>query len=270
MTSPGSNPFGDLPDPPRSVPTGPWLSEIVKAELVETGPPDPGERISILYLMVWTAGSAVILAFYRQSMSQTTGPESSPMNPPWLQTMYALLMSPLQGAGVASVGLMVWRKIFGGRAFPRQPGHWLLVISGLTSLINWPVYLVVHKLFEGGYSNYLLFYRIPLMIVFCLLAVYAMTRLTGEPRWRKMFLIWIIANTLPVFGHCCLESMLSSNWWVYTIVGVVLPLAFLITAILDRAAGCKRDPLHWAGVACRIAMVWQVVIEVICLFLPRQ
>jgi hypothetical protein len=180
------------------------------------------------------------------------------------------VMSPLQGAGVASIGLMVWRRVFGGRPFPRQPGHWLLVISGLTSLINWPLFLIAYHLFQSGRANYLIYYRIPTMIVFCLITAYAMSRLTGEPRWRRMFLIWILVNLLPIIGYCCLDSIISSNWWIYTSVGVVIPLAFLITAILDKAAGARRDPLHWAGVASRIAMVGQVVIEVIRLFLPSE
>jgi hypothetical protein len=275
MSSAGSNPFGDLPDPPRSFPTGPWPGEIVKAELAEVGPPDPGERISILYLMIWTAGSAVILAFYRQAMSQAAAHES-PLNPPWLQTISALVMSPLQGAGVASVGLMMWRRVRGGRPFPRQPGHWLLVITGLMALLNWSVYLITNQLFQSGRSAYLIFNRVPLMFAFCALAVYAMTRMPEERHWRKMFLIWVLANTAILLGLCCLGGGISpATWSTYRwnqvlemTLAAALPVAFLVTGILDRASGAKRDHLHWAGVACRVALIGQVGISMVRMFLP--
>ena len=277
MSSAGSNPFGDLPDPPRPLPTGPWAGEIVKAELSESGPPDPGERISILYLMVWTAGSAVILAFYRQSMSQTTGQESSPLNPPWMQTIWALQMSPLQGAGVGAVGLMVWRRFSGGRPFPRQPGHWLLVISGITSLLSWPIYIISHQLFQLGSASYLMFYRLPLMFAFYAVAAYAMAKMPGERRWRWMFLIWILANMVGLLAMCCFGTFIRTGYsspisvmrLADLSIGVLVPLAFLITGILDKVSGAKRDPLHWAGVACRVAMIGQVGIEVVRMFLPR-
>ena len=277
MSAASSNPFGDLPDPPHSLPTGPWAGEIVKAEDVESGPPDPGERISILYLMIWTAGSAVILAFYRQAMSQTTGQESSPLNPSWLQTISALLMSPLQGAGVAAVGLMVWRKFSGGRSFPNQPGHWLLVISGVTSLLSWPVYIISHQLFQHSSASYLMFYRLPLMFAFYAVAAYAMAKMPGENRWRKMFLVWILANMVALLGMCCfsgsfIRTSYSSPFPMIRLVdlsiGVLVPLAFLITGILDKVSGAKRDHLHWAGVACRVAMIGQVGIEIVRMFLP--
>jgi hypothetical protein len=275
MSAPSSNPFSDLPDPQRSFPPEQWPSQIVKAELAESGPPDPGERISILYLMVWTAGSAVILAFYRQSMSLTQGQPASPFNPTWLQTAYAVLMSPLQGAGVAAVGLMMWRRFRGGPPFPRQPGHWLLVISGVTALLSWPVYLITHQLFQNGRSAYLVFYLVPLMFVFYALAAYAMTKMPGEPRWRKMFLIWILANVVILLGMCCFGNfgyVNYGNWWGRfpdLLIGVAVPLAFLITGILDKAVSAKRDHLHWAGVACRVAMIGQVAIEIVRMCLPR-
>ena len=276
MNSAGSNPFGDLPDPPRAFPTASWANEIVKVELADSGPPDPGERISILYLMIWTAGSAVILAFYRQSMSQTQGLPASALTPPWLQTAYALLMSPLQGAGVAAVGLMMWRRFRGGRQFPRQPGHWLLVISGLMALLNWPVYLITYQLFQSGRSTYLIFSRVLLMFVFYALAAYAMTRLPSERRWRKMFLIWVLANMAILLGLCCLGGAIapatySTYRWNQVLemtIGVALPVAFLVTGILDIATGAKRDHLHWAGVACRVAMIGQVGISIVRMFLP--
>lgn len=265
MSPSSSNPFGDRPDPPP-----PFPEEIVRAELVPEGPPDPGERLSILHLMVWTAGSAVILAFYRNTMSQAED-NPSPMNPPWLQAMTALLVSPLQGAGVAAVGLMFWRRFSGGRPFPKEPGHWLLVIAGAIALLTWPANLIIREFFRSSFEAYLLIYRLPLMVVFCVMAGYAVAKMPREALWRKMFLIWIVANIVPLFFLCVAYAEYSSYRWTRIpdlLIGVALPLAFLVTGILDRAGGARRDSLHWAGVVCRVAYLGHVAIEIVRMFLP--
>lgn len=267
MPPPTSNPFGELPDSPFS-PQG----EIVKAELASSGSPDPGERISILYLMVWTAGSAVILAFYRQSFVQTLDESSSLMNPTWLQTALALLISPVQGAGVAAVALMVWRKVLGGRPFPKHPGHWILVIAGLTALFSWPLWLVTRDFIRGGNPGlYLLTYRLPLMVAFLALCCYAVAKMPTEVLWRKMFLIWMLGNLVPTLFLCSMLVEFSSYYWARLpdlFITAALALAFLVTGILDRARGVPRDHLHWAGVACRVAYFGLVVIEVVRMCLP--
>src|SRR5438874_240644 len=104
MHQPIPNPFGEFPY--QSV--GP--EEIVRAELVPEDTTDPGERISILYLMVWTAGSAVILAFYRQAMTLTT--RSAP--PTWLQAVTGLAAAPIQGACIGSLMLVTACSHVGG------------------------------------------------------------------------------------------------------------------------------------------------------------
>jgi len=53
-------------------------------------------------------------------------------------------------------------------------------------------------------------------------------------------------------------------------LSAAISLAFLITGILDKASGARRDSLHWAGVASRVAYLAWVVLEVVRMFLPRQ
>jgi len=269
MIPTGPNPFGDRPELPPAFRGGYYTEpagEIIKAELVDAVPPQP-ERLSILYLMIWTAGSAVILAFYRQTFVQS----SSPSNPFWLQTLYALLMSPLQGAGVGAVALMAWRRFCGGRPFPAQPGHWLLVITGVMALLTWPAYLL-NRAFSTSFGTYVLLYRLPLAILFFILAGYVMTRLRGEPRWRRMVLFWAVANALPLALLCvAFNGYPSYRWATYPelLIGVIVPAGFLVTAWIDRASGVQRDALHWAGVFCRVAFGGQVILALVRMFLPR-
>jgi len=270
MIPAGPNPFGDRPDLPLAVRVDLYPDhggEIFKAELVNTVPLHP-ERLSILYLMIWTAGSAVILAFYRQALVQS----SSPSNPLWLQTLYALLMSPLQGAGVGAVALMAWRRFRGGRPFPTQPGHWLLVITGVMALLTWPAYLLNRAFAPSSFGAYVLIYRVPLAILFFILAGYVMTRLRAEPRWRKMILFWAGANALSLALLCVTYfGYPSYHWATYPelLFGAIVPAGFLVTAWIDRAHGVQRDALHWAGVLCRIAFGGQVMLSLVRMFLPR-
>ncbi|MFN0018046.1 MAG: hypothetical protein ACKVP0_07295 [Pirellulaceae bacterium] len=263
-----SNPFGELPDSPIS-PQG----EFVRAELASPGAPDPGERLTILHLMVWTAGSAVMLAFYRQSISQAQSGPADAMNPPWLQAVLGLLTCPLQGAGVAAVMLMLWRKFKGGRSFPAQPGHWLLVIAGVIALASWPLYLATHMVPHHGMGLYLAFYRLPLLVLFCILASYAVSTMYVETRWRGMFLIWIMSTIAAFLSVCAMYFGLFGYRWgglveVFLIGGA--NFAFLVPALLDINRGAKRDNLHWAGVVCRIAYIGLPVLSIVRMFLRQS
>ena len=268
MTSPTSHPFGDRPDPPPVYGMGTLSHDVVKAELVQPGRPDPGERISILYLMVWTAGSALILTFFRQTLDQPTAPN----NPPWLQAITALLISPLQGAGVAALGLAIWRKLKLGRPFPVQPGHRLLVIGGIMAIVSWPLYLTVHSFFPHGLAFYLAFYRLPLLVLFCVITSIALSQMKGEERWQGMFLLWIGGNILGFLVVSSAVGGAMSFRWAAAEMYIVaaMNLAFLIPAILDVRTGCKRDQLHRFGVACRVANIGMFVISLIRMFLPTR
>jgi hypothetical protein len=258
MPQSSPNPFGDFPNQPAG------QEEVVKAELVPEGKADPGERISILYLMVWTACTAVILAFYRQAMAVPT----SPPIPAWVQVLPALISSPIQGACVASLLLLIWRKVRGGPAFPRQPGHWLLVVPGALAVISWPSWLFVQPYLQLGPHIYLLFYRLPLLVLFFALVISAVNSMEAEPRWRAMFIVWLAANLIgPV--TTCIGGYGFGTIAVEPIIGVVVGLAFLVPMIQDRRLGVQRDQLHYAGVMARIAQVGMTVIQLVTMFLPR-
>jgi hypothetical protein len=251
------NPFGDLPYRPAG------QEELVKAELVPEETAGPGERLSILHLMVWTACTALILAFYRQSMSL---PESS-INPAWLRVVTALVGAPIQGACVASLLLVLWRKAKGGRPFPRQPGHWLLVIPGVVTLLSWPWWMLILLVMNSNMSVYVFFYRIPLLVLFCGLAVFAIGRLRSEPRWRAMFTVWLLANLVAPMLGCIGPGMMGGRGTLEPLLGTVVGLGFLVPAIQDHSQGIRRDHFHYAGVACRVANVGMGIIQLVRVFL---
>ena len=154
---------------------------------------------------------------------------------------------------------------------PRQPGHWLLVIAGFHALVSWPLYLLTRKMFDMSLIIFIISYRLPLTVLFFVLAGYAMTRMPAERMWRKMFLFWILANAIPLLGFCCFETFALRSYFSIPdlLVGIALSMAFLLTGFLDFARGARRDHLHWVGVACRVAYVGWVVLEIVRIYLPR-
>lgn len=251
------NPFADLPYQPAG------HEELVKAELVPEDTAGPGERLSILHLMVWTGCTALILAFYRQSMNLP----DSPTNPVWLRVVTALVGAPIQGACVASLLLVLWRKFKGGRPFPRQPGHWLLIIPGVVALFSWPWWLVIVPFLQRGVWVYLIFYRIPLLVLFCGLALFSIGRLRSEPRWRAMFTVWLLANLVAPLLGCIGPGMMVGRGIVEPLLGMVVGLGFLVPAMQDHSQGIRRDHFHYAGVACRVANVGMGIIQLLRMFL---
>ena len=254
MHQPTPNPFGDFPYQSA----GP--EEIVRAELVPEDKTDPGERISILYLMVWTAGSAVILAFYRQAMTLTT--TSAP--PTWLQAVTGIAGAPIQGACVASLLLVLWRRFKGGRPFPKEPGHWLLVIPGITTLMSWSLWLIVRQLMERRIYTFVIFYRLPVLVIFSILAVFVITKLRAEPKWRAMFVVWLAANYTTFFLSCLGGVGVSS---IEPVINGFISLAFLIPTLLDLRDRRRRDHLHYAGVAARIGNAGMSAIQCLTMYL---
>jgi hypothetical protein len=119
-----------------------------------------------------------------------------------------------------------------------------------------------------GPHIYFLFYRIPLLVLFSFLALVAIRSMSAEPRWRAMFIVWLVANLIsPLLG--CLGGFGLLPSAVESIVGVVVGLGFLVPAMQDRRLGVKRDQLHFAGVAGRIANVGMAVVQLLMVSLRR-
>jgi hypothetical protein len=108
----------------------------------------------------------------------------------------------------------------------------------------------------------------PLLVLFFLLVVSAINSMESEPRWRAMFVVWLVANLVgPV--TTCIGGYGFGTIAVEPIVGVVVGLGFLVPTIQDRRLGIKRDQLHYAGVVARIAQVGMTVIQLMRMFMPR-
>ncbi|QDU25167.1 hypothetical protein ETAA8_02290 [Anatilimnocola aggregata] len=208
------------------------------------------ERISIALLMLWTTMSAVLLAIDRATNDNWHGQYGL------LFQGIAFVFSPLWGAGAVAVLLMLWRFATGGPTFPSQPGHWLLVIFGITSTTAMFLrFVVLSGMNTLGLAvpTYAIL-RIVTLGVALVLYIIPMRRFTGC--WRATFavggligLVLLISVVLEFWEISTHFITYRIEWWANWLV-----LGLVALAVVDDLRNRRqRDNLHAVGVFVRIA-----------------
>lgn len=125
------------------------------------------------------------------------------------------------------------------------------MIPGVIYLVSWPLQLLIRLLTESTLSSYVLYYRLPLLILVCVLTVFAITKLKAERRWRAMFIIWLFSYLVSTL---CVCSQVGTYATTFTepVLGIAVGLGYLVPTLADAAGGVRRDPLQYAGVAGRV------------------
>lgn len=109
--------------------------ETEAAELPPTPPEPPPLRLSILHLLMWMTGSAVLLAL-RSEEGRFQLHEDSQAWEEVLAYVLAAGMAINGGVALASLGMLVQFGFRRSSPFPRHPGHWILIALGLTSVVR--------------------------------------------------------------------------------------------------------------------------------------
>jgi hypothetical protein len=236
--------------------------ELVVAELVPQPQPDPGERITILRLMAWTAGSAVIMGLHRQLSALPDDPDTSVQ---WLRTLGTITSSIFQGAGIASLALVIWRRFYKGPQFPRQPGHWLLVISGIYTVASTFGYLALYETFRQEPWTYITYYRLPLLGLMTLLITVALIQMPFRVDWLLVCLAWLASFFVMIVVACGrLDPDLSpAAVMLEAFITLVANALFVIPVLVDYSLNVKRDQLHFAGIAVRLGLAALQVIAIL-------
>jgi hypothetical protein len=120
---------------------------------------------------------------------------------------------------------------------------------------------------EQGIYVYVIFYRLPVLLIFSILAVFALTKLRAEPRWRAMFVVWLAANWAgPFLG--CFGGFGMGRSTIEPVINGFVSLAFLIPTLLDVKEGRRRDSLHYAGIAVRLGTAGTAVLQFLSVLSP--
>lgn len=203
--------------------------------------------LGIIHLMLWTAGSAVILVGY-QLINFVWGASQRELQLALAigQVLHATVYGPAVGS------LLIW---FGRRsraiAFPAQAGEWLLIASGIDVSIGISM-MVCTGLLSPGFTARSLMVGLNLLIDAVL---YAAVRMSFEgPRyWQRFFEVLFVTALarFAFFFEFYLEGLPAPGIpqeIESMMVLVVLP--FLVAAIrYDGPEGWRRGWLHWTGVA---------------------
>ncbi len=229
-------------------------------------PQPPHNRLTIAHLMLWTLGSAIILAGFR-AFAQQPQPDQGRIST-ILSIFYLAYCLPL-GAQVGSVALWGIQRWGGQRTFLTQPGHWLLLIEGISILLSWVGYAVVFgtqaMLSQESYVHGSLFLVMLVPPLVTALLLYVRT-------WRSFRLesgLWGLANASLVLQHVLILAfvvvLILGEWFLGPNSGSFNPygpfefqsrccgpisgLAVLLAGLSDLATrASSRDYLHWVGV----------------------
>jgi hypothetical protein len=246
-----------MPDGSAPTHSSPSDDELV-IEIVspDVTPPDP--QLSIAHLMIWTALSGAMMAFYNLIMSvqrTASGSEDNWMNSPIgfaLRTVWAMAA----GANLGGV-LLLFARRWRGQAFPAQPGEWLIVMQGIGCIfgmllnlgnsvigylellkLTW-VYLVLHLI--GQLVN-IVEYLLPAFLC------------KDNGAWRRFF--WVATIVAFLSAGVALVSILAHDlFFRVNEAGLVrwIPLgicavAFLLAVVNDLRRRIQRGWVHWVGV----------------------
>ena len=225
--------------------------------------------LGISHLLLWMFGAAVVLAAYRGFL----GEEESAPRMQAVMVGNQVVVSLLAGINIAALVVYARRLVVRDAPFPRQPGHWLLVIVGIANLALWVFYgaslglMKIQGIVEldetipyvclsqaAGYSLS--------AVLTALVAIWI-----REPgRWRLAFLLLAVSSgflalTFLVMFSSSLSNIAgidrynqAANWysWLYSADQVVGILLLGFNGIADRADRRPRDWVHKVGLAATI------------------
>lgn len=199
----------------------------------------PPLRLSILHLLMWTTGSALLATYLRafpaDRFEGTLGAVLLGM-----QLTYAVI----GGLGIASVGMLFQYGFHQNARFPREPGHWLLLATGVGILVG----LIVR------WTTFLVFAE------------------EGNPLWRqRVFRAAVVVATMTVLG-VGQASVRKPFWrWVFRLTlfysGFLAVIAVILAGDTGRLSSTVDKMLlhaiRWYSMLLGIAMFFRLVYELL-------
>lgn len=240
---------------------------ILAAAMTSAATEPPRIRLSILHLMLWTLGSALILACFRALGSPS---EELPKEIAELQPFYHLAYSLTLGAQVGSVLLFAVRRLNRQFGFPAQPGHWLLLVEGISAMLMLAGYGLFLLCFDAESANVYLFFALQIPNVMASAIGYglAFTRTALDSPWRPSLgtiaVIYCLQMCLYAVSACMLSWPMNGGTWhriwelPQNCLGLALGVAVLGGSFADWRNHAERDFLHWAGI---VTFVGNIIVQ---------
>lgn len=236
------------------------------------GPPErqPGvPRLGVGHLLLWTACCAVVLAIDR-------GQEQNPLEwNPIVENVWRIGYAMVLGVALAAVCLFGWWKIRGQFDWRIEPGHWLLMESGLGGIVNLMFRLAPSLLVPVAAQTATIEVIRPLLVAACLanicdlfVACFILVMQRCERRWWVCLVMIVAQRAVSCLAFIPFISMVFSNsgfsssslrWYnlgqsVQMLAAAITVLLVIVAALIDIRRGQRRDWLHWTGVSVRLLM----------------
>lgn len=219
--------------------------------------PAPAPPLSIMHLLIWTATSAVMMAFYNLVMSlQSSSARESAQE--MFRTPVMMTMQTLWAMGTGAYlggALMFLSRRLRGMHFPVQPGEWLMVTFGIGNVINLFVYLVLMGIVDrSGFRWFFIFHSARQLVhsaEFLIPALLCKDRLA----WRVFFWVSAIVSLLSLglvlvgmIDEMTFFRIFQPGIFRWIFLGLC-SLIFLVAVVGDLRRRTPRGWVHWVGVA---------------------
>lgn len=217
----------------------------------------PTPSLCISHLMLWTLCSAIYLALVRAiySAQGDIGMYGA------VQEASGLIHSMIAGAVLTGAIILVTMRVRGGPPMLRHPGHWLLFIAAIMSLLTLALFfllLFVGELENGGGNSFLLVFGV--LFLFPTIAFAFAARRTRSRWWSILFIALLLLSLSRSLFYLGIGVSFAVGFdWISILSiittwgGLALAAPLLALSILDFKIGPQRDWLHWNGVATQLA-----------------
>ncbi len=208
--------------------------------LVQEKKPPHEERITIALLMLWTTVTAAMLSFDRAANQPASGVLGV------VPQLAAYVSAPLIAVGLSAWVLMIWRWQIDGPRFPSQPGHWLLLLFGFSSVL-WIVQRAIVLISLAGLRGFTLFLGIHLVVELSVLLMYLLAFNATRNHWRWLFGLGLCTSLLGLLSTT-LFGLAVLSFTLHRVLAWIFCLVMIGLASADLREGVRRDSLHWTGV----------------------
>lgn len=219
-------------------------------------PSGPAQRLGIMHLMLWTLCSAVYLTAMRgihTLMSDMEGVYATH------QEASSLAQGIVSGAVLAGALSMTLARVRRGPPLLCQPGHWLLLVAAIFTLIIMATMIVLLTLDQQIFSSHWYFFVLGAEFLIPPLGYAIAAKCEQTLRWRILFAILAtltLTQSLFYIGiglsGGVIHPMISSWFGIATSLWMlgtpILALMILLVSIVERIGRQRRDWLHWLGV----------------------
>lgn len=230
-------------------------------------------RLTIAHLLLWTAATAFVVSIFPRDWLRMSLPLSGDMTAEELVARQRLFekwsivaVAPFYGAALTSVAIAGSRLLQRRTDFPAQPGHWLLVQTGLGVMAASCFVASNNDLFSFSTAELHAVRRTYGVIVLGLLAGLTMIgfvacRAIQEPwRWRMLLKLQAAVTIVPlvVFLVATTDTVPTNPPSLFRLViglWALAAAAAVIVAARDLVRRSRYDLFHYAGVVAPAVML---------------